>query len=118
MIKREISQMIQQELKDPGVGFVTITGVEVSADLRRAEVYYSVLGNQDSKTKTASALKRASGFLQHEIGRRLRLKHTPEIGFKFDSSVEYGARIEELIQKIHQQTQADTDESSTNQEEK
>ncbi len=117
LIKREISQMIQNELKDPGIGFVTITGVEVSADLRRAEVYYSVLGDQDAKTKTASALKRAGGFLQHEIGKRLRLKHTPEIGFKFDTSVEYGARIEELIQKIHRQTQADTDESGTDQEE-
>ncbi len=116
-IKREISLMIQQELKDPGIGFVTITGVEVSADLRRAEVYYSVLGDQDSKTKTASALRRASGFLQHEIGKRLRLKHTPDIEFKFDASVEYGARIEELIQKIHRQSQSDTDESSANQEE-
>lgn len=116
MIKREISLMIQQELKDPGIGFVTITGVEVSADLKRAQVYYSVLGDQDSKIKTASALKRACGFLQHEIGKRLRLKHTPEIGFQFDASVEYGAHIEELIQKIHKQDNAERSVSKPDEE--
>jgi len=102
LIKREVSQMIQQELKDPGIGFVTVTGVEVSPDLKRAKIFYSVLGEEDSKRESASALKRACGFIQHEIGKRLRLKHIPEISFQFDSSVEYGAHIEELIQKIHQ----------------
>lgn len=101
LIKREIAQIIQNELKDPGIGFVTITGVEVSADLRLARVFYSVLGDEESKKRSASALKRASGFIQNEIGGRLRLKYTPEISFHFDKSVEYGARIEELIQKIH-----------------
>jgi len=94
--------MIQRELKDPGIGFVTVTGVEVSPDLKRAKIFYSVLGEEDSKKQSASALKRACGFIQHEIGKRLRLKHIPEISFQFDSSVEYGAHIEELIQKIHQ----------------
>lgn len=101
LIKREIAQIIQNELKDPGIGFVTITGVEVSADLRLARVFYSVLGDEESKKRSASVLKRASGFIQKEIGGRLRLKYTPEISFHFDKSVEYGARIEELIQKIH-----------------
>ncbi len=101
LIKREIAQIIQRELKDPGVGFVTITDVEVSADLKQAKVFYSVLGDEDSKRRSASALKRASGFIQNEIGGRLRLKYTPEILFQFDKSIEYGARIEELIQKIH-----------------
>lgn len=103
--------MIQQELKDPGVGFVTVTGVDVSADLKRAKIYYSVLGDENSKEESASALKRACGFIQHEIGKRLRLKHTPEISFQFDGSVEYGAHIEELIQKIHRQDKPDQDES-------
>lgn len=101
LIKREIAQIIQRELKDPGIGFVTVTGVEVSADLKQAKVFYSVLGDEESKRKSASALKRASGFIQNEIGGRLRLKYTPEILFQFDKSIEYGARIEELIQKIH-----------------
>jgi ribosome-binding factor A len=101
LIKREVAQIIQRELKDPGIGFVTITGVEVSSDLKQARVYYSVLGDEDSKRKSASALKRASGFIQNEIGTRLRLKYTPAICFCFDKSVEQGARIEKLIQKIH-----------------
>lgn len=102
LIKREIANMIQRELKDPGIGFVTVTAVDVSVDLKQARVFYSVLGDEDSKSRSALALKRASGFIQNEIGRRLRLKYTPEILFEFDRSVEYGAHIEELIQKIHQ----------------
>ncbi len=102
LIKREIANMIQRELKDPGIGFVTVTAVDVSVDLKQARVFYSVLGDEDSKSRSALALKRASGFIQNEIGKRLRLKYTPEILFEFDRSVEYGAHIEELIQKIHQ----------------
>lgn len=101
LIKREIAQIIQRELKDPGIGFVTITDVEVSADLKQAKVFYSVLGDEDAKRKSELALKRASGFIQNEIGGRLRLKYTPEVLFRFDKSIEYGARIEELIRKIH-----------------
>jgi len=101
LIKREIAHIIQRELKDPGIGFVTITAVEVSVDLKRAKVFYSVLGDEDSKRESSSALKRASGFIQHEIGKKLKLRYTPEIFFQFDGSVEYGAHIEELIQKIH-----------------
>lgn len=117
LIKREIAHIIQCELKDPGIGFVTISAVEVSADLKHAKIFYTVLGDEDSKSKSACALKRASGFIQREIGRRLRLKYTPEIFFQFDGSVEYGAHIEELIQKIHtnervDQSKLDPDEPS------
>ena len=101
LIKREIAHIIQNELKDPGIGFVTITGVEVSVDLKHAKIFYSVLGDEDSKKESASALRRASGFIRHEIGRKLKLKYTPEIFFQFDGSVEYGAHIEKLIQKIY-----------------
>jgi ribosome-binding factor A len=101
LIKREIAQIVQSDLKDPGIGFVTITAVEVSADLKQARVFYSVLGDEESKKRSASALRRATGFIQNEIGGRLRLKYTPEVIFHFDKSVEYGAHIEELIEKIH-----------------
>jgi ribosome-binding factor A len=111
LIKREIAHIIQSELKDPGIGFVTITGVEVSADLKQAKTFYTVLGNEDSKKRSASALRRASGFIQNEIGRRLRLKYIPEISFKFDKSVEYGAHIEELIQRIHQDEKSENGEN-------
>jgi ribosome-binding factor A len=101
LVKREIAQIIEHELKDPGIGFVTLTGVDMSGDLRQAKVFYSVLGDQDSKEKSAAALGRARGFVQREIGRRLRLRYTPEISFCFDASVERGAHIEELIQRMH-----------------
>ena len=110
LIKREIAHIIQYELKDPGIGFVTITGVEVSVDLKQAKVFYSVLGDEDSKRESTSALRRASGFIQHEIGKKLKLKYTPEIFFQFDTSVEYGAHIEELIQKIHRNERPDQNE--------
>lgn len=101
LLKREIAEIIQSELKDPGLGFVTVTGAKLSADLKQARIFYSVLGDENSKKKTASALKRASGFIQKEIGRRLKLKYTPQILFQFDGSVEYGAHIEGLIEEIH-----------------
>jgi ribosome-binding factor A len=111
LIKREIAHIIQYELKDPGIGFVTITDVKMSGDLKQARVFYTVLGNQDCKENSAEALKRACGFVQREIGRKLRLRYTPEISFCFDASVERGAHIEELIQKIHSQPE-NTDEQA------
>jgi ribosome-binding factor A len=110
LLKREIASIVQHELKDPGIGFVTITAVKVSVDLKHARVFYTVLGDEETRGKSASALKRASGFIQREIGRRLRLRYTPEIWFDFDSSVEYGAHIEQLIQKIHSEEGMDSDD--------
>ncbi|MFQ6002334.1 MAG: 30S ribosome-binding factor RbfA [Candidatus Zixiibacteriota bacterium] len=101
LIKKEISRIIQYELKDPGIGFVTITGVELSDDLKKAKIFYSVLGDEKAKKESSAALERACGFIQHEIGRKVRLKYTPAIYFCFDPSVEYGAHIEMLIKKIH-----------------
>ncbi|UCB53328.1 MAG: 30S ribosome-binding factor RbfA [Candidatus Zixiibacteriota bacterium] len=116
LLKREIAQIVQSQLKDPGLGFVTITGAKISADLKQARIFYSVLGDEDSKEKSASALKRASGFIQNEIGRKLKLKYTPEILFQFDESVEYGAHIEELIEKIHRMEGPRGDETSQDEE--
>jgi ribosome-binding factor A len=118
LIKKEISRIIQHELKDPGIGFVTITGVELSDDLKHAKIFYSVLGDEEAKKESSSALRRACGFVQHEIGRKLRLKYTPEICFLFDSSVEYGARIEMLIEKIHQSERSTKDDLPSGEDEK
>lgn len=116
LIKKEISQIIQYELKDPGIGFVTITAVELSSDLKHAKIFYSVLGDENAKKESSSALKRACGFIQHEIGRRLRLKYTPEIYFLFDPSVEYGAYIETLIKKIHNSCESTKDDLPSGEE--
>src|SRR4030066_1628964 len=92
LLKKEISQIILEMLKDPQIGFVTITAVEVSADLKLAKVFYSVLGTPPEKQNTASALNRARGFIQGEHNRRVRMKKTPQINFEFDHSLDYGSR--------------------------
>ncbi|MFD0616759.1 30S ribosome-binding factor RbfA [Paenibacillus sp. GCM10027629] len=99
-LKKELSQMIQSELKDPRIGFVTVTGVEVTNDLSQATVYLSVLGDEEQKSNTLKALAKANGYLRSELGKRVRLRHTPVLIFKFDSSIEYGSRIEKILGEI------------------
>lgn len=100
-IKKELSQIIQTELKDPRVGFLTITGVDVTNDLSQARVYLSVLGDEQQKEESLKAIMKASGFIRSELGRRIRLRHTPELLFKFDESIEYGGRIEALLRQLN-----------------
>ena len=107
-IKREVSQIIQCQVKDPHIGFITITDVEMTDDLRVAKIFYSVLGNEQNKKDTRLALQRAKNFIQMEIGKRVKIKHTPIVSFRYDKSIEYGAHIEELIKKIHQQDERET----------
>ncbi|MGE5484251.1 MAG: 30S ribosome-binding factor RbfA [Ignavibacteriales bacterium] len=96
-IKEEISDIIHHEIKDPRVGFASITSVEVSRDLRHAKVFVSVLGGESEKTETIKGLESASGFIRSELGRRVRLHHTPEILFRLDESIERAARIARII---------------------
>ncbi|CAM4242422.1 30S ribosome-binding factor RbfA [Paenibacillus tarimensis] len=100
-IKKELSQIIQTELKDPRIGFITVTGVDVTSDLSQARVYLSVLGSDEQKENTLKALAKGSGFIRSELGKRIRLRHTPELEFRFDSSIEYGSRIESLLEEIN-----------------
>jgi len=106
-IKQEMSEILQRELKDPRIGFVTVTGVDVTNDLSQATVYLSVLGGDAQKEATLAALGKARGFIRTEIGRRIQLRHVPELTFKFDSSIEYGSRIERLLDELNpeQETQ-------------
>lgn len=96
----EISDIIHSELKDPRVGFASITEVEVSPDYRQAKVYFSVLGDDEQKAATLEGLNSAVGFIRTEVGRRIRLRSTPEISFKLDNSIERGARIFELLHQV------------------
>lgn len=100
-LKEEISHMIQEELKDPRIGFITVTSVEVADDLGHAKVFVSVLGDVQQTKDSMEALKRASGHVRSEIGKRIRLRHVPEIVFKYDSSIEHGAHIAELLREVH-----------------
>ena len=106
-IKREISQLIARGLKDPRVGFVTITDVEVSPDLRLAKVYYSVLGDEETRKETAQGLKNSMPFLCHELGQRIRLRYTPKLTFIFDTSLEYGAHMDALLRQIAAEKEED-----------
>lgn len=99
-IKKELSLLIQTELKDPRIGFITVTGVDVTNDLSQAKVYLSVLGDEEQKTSSLKALDKANGYLRSELGKRIRLCHIPELIFKIDESIAYGSRIEKLLSDI------------------
>lgn len=101
-IQREVSHIIQFEMKDPRIGFVTVTGVEVSADLRNAKIFVSIMGNEEEKAATLQGLESATGYIRSEIGKRIRMKHIPEMVFRFDKSVEHGARISQLLREVQQ----------------
>ena len=97
---REVIAGEVARLKDPGLGFITITGVSVSPDLRAARVYYSVLGDESEKESTQSAWDRAASRVQGVVGREVRLRYNPRLEFVFDESVEQGLRMERLLQEI------------------
>ena len=96
-IRDEVARMIASELKDPRLGFVTVTEVRVSPDLSHARVFISILGGEEEEQSALEALGSARGFLRREIGRRVRLRHTPELHFEVDRTLDHSDRIEELL---------------------
>ncbi len=92
-----LSDAIAKDLKDPRVGFVTVTGVKTSPDLRHARVYVSVLGDDPERAASIDGLRSAHGFLQSRVARELTLKHTPSLTFEYDESVDRGMRVSELL---------------------
>jgi ribosome-binding factor A len=105
LIAAELSDLLRTRVKDPRVGFASITHVEVSGDLRHTKVFVSVMGNAEEQALTMKALRHASGFLRHELATRIVLRYMPELVFKLDTSIEEGARILALIQQIEQEEQ-------------
>ena len=102
--------MLVRSVKDPRIGFVTITKVTVSEDCRFARVYFSVAGTLEERESSEKGLNSAKGYVRKELGRRLRLRYTPEIVFQFDPSIEYAIHMEELIQSIHRGKEPNGDE--------
>lgn len=100
-VKKELSHVLQHEMKDPRIGFVTITAVEMNGDLQQAKVYISVLGDEEQKRQTLDGLDKAKGYLRTEVGRRIHLRHTPELMFKFDESIEHGQHISKLLEEVN-----------------
>ena len=100
-IKREISNIIQNDLKDPRLPeFVSVLSVDTTRDLRYAKVYVSVYGNEEEKKKAMEGLKNAAGFIRREIGQRIKLRYTPELLFEKDDSIEKGIYMSSLINKV------------------
>jgi ribosome-binding factor A len=97
---RQVLSEALPELKDPRIGFVTVTGVETSGDLRHARVFVSVLGSERARRKTLEGLTAAHGVLQSRLGRELRMKRTPTLVFEYDPSVEAGVRMSKLIDEL------------------
>ena len=105
-VGEEFREILAQEilkLKDPRVGFVTVTGVKVTADLRRAWVFYTSLGDDKARAGTRAGLRSARPHLRSTIGRQVRLKYLPDLEFEEDQSLENGQRIDELIRKLHEE---------------
>lgn len=96
-VRAVLSDAITRELKDPRVGFVTVTAVRTSTDLRHARVYVSVLGDEAARRECLDGLASATGYLQRQVARKVRLKHTPAITFHYDDSIDRGMRITELL---------------------
>jgi len=102
-IAAEVSDLLRTRVKDPRVGFASITHVEVSGDLRHAKIFVSVMGEPDEKKSTIEALHHATGFLRHELAARLTVRFMPEINFKLDNSIEQGSHILGLIRQLETQ---------------
>ena len=101
-IQQEVSLMISRDMKDRRVGFVTVTGVRLTPDLRHARIFISMMGSEVEKEESLEALNHATGWVRHELGQRIRMKFIPEIVFQMDTSQEYGDHIDRLIDEIHE----------------
>jgi ribosome-binding factor A len=99
-IRSELALLLTREVHDPGIGFVTITRVQMTPDLQQARVFYTVLGDGQARKNTARAIERAGPFLRRQIGSRLRLKRVPELTFLYDESIAGQDRIEQLLNEV------------------
>ena len=99
-IKREVSVMLTQEIKDPGIHFVTVTSVKTADDLRNANIYVSVLGDEETRKESMAGLDRARGYLRRELGIRLKLRYTPDIHFRLDESLDHAIKIRGILNEL------------------
>ena len=106
-IKNEIGKLLQTQIKDPRIGFVTITNVKVSDDLRNAKVYYSVLGSNEQKEKSIEGLKRARTYIQNEIASKVKLRYAPIVSLYIDETLDYQEHINDLLKSLDSSEMAD-----------
>ena len=99
LIRQDLSELLERSVKDPRIGFTTLTEVQLTGDLRQARVYVSILGDEEARKQGMEGLAAAKAFLRHQLAHRLQLRHTPEIDFQLDRSQEYNERLDELIRR-------------------
>ncbi len=115
-IQRELALIIQQELRDPRVGFVTISAVELSRDLSHAKVFITLMDPAQDVAETLTALKKAAGFLRHLLGQRMVMRVLPELRFVFDKSLDEGSRIDALLHQVAAEQKRDSDSEDDDKE--
>jgi ribosome-binding factor A len=99
LLREEIALIIQREIRDPGMGFITVLGVKMTDDLKDAKVYLSIYGDEEKKAATLAALKRSRNYIKFLLGKRIHLRYMPELHFVIDDTYEKAARIEEILRK-------------------
>lgn len=103
LMKQEISEIILREVKDPRIGFVTVTSVACTPDLREAKVYVSIMGSEEQVKSSWTGIMSSLGFIRREVGKRIRLRFTPELHFELDKSLDYSAHIQELLLQVERE---------------
>jgi len=101
-IKREVSDILFREVKDPRLGFITITAVDLAKDLRNAKIYYTSLKEAEELEAIKKGLKKAAGFVQRKLGKRVHLRYLPQLSFVYDDSVAYGSHMDRILSKIEE----------------
>ena len=102
MLHREICRLLFKEVKDPRLGFITVTGVEVSRDLKLAKVFYTLLGSPDQAQESSRALQRITPFIKKQLGKVLHMRSIPDISFRYDHSLEYGTKIDRILDSLRE----------------
>ena len=116
LVQRKASEVILYELKDPRMGFVTVTRVKLSGDLRHAVIYFSVVGTDGERSRTEHALQDAKGYVQREIASALRTRVTPSISFEYDASVEGSVRVSRILSELVEEESDDPEEATPEEE--
>lgn len=115
-LKREISKILLEDLRDPRIGFVTVTRIDLTGDLRYAKVYFSVLGNDKNQESNVEGVQSAAGYIRMLIAERLKLKFVPELVFKLDKSIEYSMKLEKTFERLRNEQRGNHDNDDSNKE--
>ncbi len=108
-LRKEISRILQEDLKDPRIGFVTVTRIDLTGDLRHAKVYFSILGDEEKQESSVEGIQSAAGYIRKLIGERLKLKYVPELSFKLDKSIEYSINLEKMFERLRDERKNNQD---------